>query len=282
MPAASAKGERRIMTPLFTKVSPQERFVRLEHILPYRDDDDKPPRSTLKQSFAQLGHDHSHVLLLEVGEATYKLFAGRRRVDAAKASKLETIRALVYPQGTEECYLSAIALASHLSRDRNPLDEARELKALLQPGTSLEDIAKTFGYPISKLRKLLQLTELPDHLGDAVREGRLTQEGAYDYLKLSAEGKAAIDERSRAGEKITKDVLKTQTLAKSQDTFTQALLGYDLTPPKPKDVFRQALHTALASGLSSQDIQSLVDEVVGKVKRQPKVKRQEVRHVSSV
>jgi transcriptional regulator len=245
---------------LFQPVTPKEKQVAIKRILPYRADNDTEPDSTLDESLEVWGPDHSSVLLLETDEG-FKVFEGRKRIDAYKRKDIATIRALVYPKGTSEDYLAGVALATHLTRKRNPLDEAAQIKMLRNKGWTLEDIATHLKHPINSVRKLDAINQFPNHVVQAIREGRMNVEGGYSYLRLDKGSKGRLDTEIEAGEKIKAKEIKEIRKAANSQAYAEALFQIpQYEPPTAEQLFRNAVVQALNSGLSLERLQTIVLE----------------------
>jgi ParB/RepB/Spo0J family partition protein len=247
---------------LFEAVKPTEKLIKIADILPYRSDTEINPRTNLGKSIASFGVDHSSITVLKTKDR-YEVFNGRRRLDAYKAAGVTTIRAKVYPEGTSRTYLAGVALASHLSRKSNPLDEAKQIASLATEGLSLADISDMLGVPIHTLKRLNALNLLPEHITEAIRAGKMTLSGALTYTKLDKRSQKTIDEQLQRGEKVLAKEVKEQRKALHSLAFEAALFEIPtFEQPSPQSLFRNALNQALNVGLTPEDIRTLVEEVL--------------------
>ena len=74
-------------------------------------------------------------------DGTYRVIAGRRRVEAVRHLKWKEVQAHVIEEADAD-RLEAIGLAENVNRqETHPLDEAETFKKLLEKGVAAEDIA---------------------------------------------------------------------------------------------------------------------------------------------
>ena len=106
---------------------------------------------------------------------TYELIAGERRWRAARVAQLETIPALVRPDGDAESL--ELALIENMAReDLNPVEEARACALLVDElGLTREEIGRRVGRSRVAVSNLMRLLDLPDEALELIEAGRLAE-----------------------------------------------------------------------------------------------------------
>lgn len=114
------------------------------------------------------------VLIRPVGDNTYELIAGERRLRASKLAGLSDIPSLVREMTDQESL--AIALIENLQReDLNAVEEALGYQQLQQEfGLSQEELARQVGKSRSAVANALRLLNLPEAVQTAIQNGSLS------------------------------------------------------------------------------------------------------------
>ena len=115
------------------------------------------------------------IVVRDVGDGTYELIAGERRLRAARHVGLATVPALVRRADDRDSLL--LALVENVAReDLNAVDEARGYAALIDAfGLSVSDVAARVGRSRATVSNTLRLLELPDDVLQHVADGRLSE-----------------------------------------------------------------------------------------------------------
>jgi ParB/RepB/Spo0J family partition protein len=120
-------------------------------------------------------------------DGTYRVIAGRRRVEAVRQLKWKEMPVKVIDEADAD-RLEAIALSENVNRhEMHPLDEAETFKKLLDKGTDIKDIAALYDRSISGIHHRVRLCNLQDELKEMFREGKITLSGAALLASLPAE-----------------------------------------------------------------------------------------------
>jgi ParB family chromosome partitioning protein len=133
---------------------------------------DEESLGSLTASIAELGVLQP-VLVRQVGEESYELVAGERRLRAAKRAGLQAIPALV--RDVDEVLSLEQALVENLHRaDLNPLEEAAAYQQLIEDfELTQEEVARRVGKSRSAVANTLRLFQLPPSIQKLVAEARL-------------------------------------------------------------------------------------------------------------
>jgi ParB family chromosome partitioning protein len=124
------------------------------------------------------------------GDGTYRVIAGRRRVEAVRQLKWKEVQARVI-DGADTDRLEAIALSENVNRqEMHPLDEAETFKKLLDKGTDIKDIAALYDRSISGIHHRVRLCNLQDEVKAMFREGKVKLSGAALLASLPADDQA--------------------------------------------------------------------------------------------
>jgi ParB/RepB/Spo0J family partition protein len=120
-------------------------------------------------------------------DGTYRVIAGRRRVEAVRQLKWNEVPVKVI-DGADADRLEAIALSENVNRqEMHPLDEAETFKKLLDKETDIKDIAALYDRSISGIHHRVRLCNLQDELKEMFREGKIKLSGAALLASLPAE-----------------------------------------------------------------------------------------------
>jgi ParB/RepB/Spo0J family partition protein len=125
-------------------------------------------------------------------DGTYRVIAGRRRVEAVRQLKWKEVQARII-DGADAARLEFIGLAENVNRqEKHPLDEAETFKKLLDKGTDIKDIAALYDRLISGIHHRVRLCNLQDELKEMFREGKINLSGAALLASLPAEDQAGF------------------------------------------------------------------------------------------
>ena len=115
------------------------------------------------------------VLVRPLPGGTYELIAGERRWRAAQLAELETVPAMIRPDG--DAASLELALIENMAReDLNPLEEARAVTALVEElGLTREEVGRRVGRSRVAVSNLIRLLELPDEALALIEDGTLTE-----------------------------------------------------------------------------------------------------------
>lgn len=128
--------------------------------------------AALAKNIERFGQINS-IVVIDEGDGTYRIVAGRRRVAAFKYLARPTIRADVYEQG-ELSDEAALGLAENTAREEmNPLDEGIRFAEMLVNGESAKDIALLFCRTQSQVYQRAKLSALIPEFKELFKQGRL-------------------------------------------------------------------------------------------------------------
>jgi ParB family chromosome partitioning protein len=122
------------------------------------------------------------------GGGRYEIVAGERRWIAARQAGLREIPALITASDDQHAYVES--LVENIQReDLNAVDRAHALRHLrVNLGLQTwEDVGRIVGITRQHVHNLLRVTQLPEHVQDAVRAGDLTEKHARALLLLRAD-----------------------------------------------------------------------------------------------
>lgn len=122
----------------------------------------------------------------KMGENSYELVAGERRLRAAKKVGLEKVPAVIVDITDKES--AAIALLENLQReDLNFIEEAHAYYNLIQEHSfTQEQLAQTIGKKQSTIANKLRLLKLDTEIINMLLDNNLTERHARALLKLSS------------------------------------------------------------------------------------------------
>jgi ParB/RepB/Spo0J family partition protein len=147
-------------------------------------------------------------------EATFEVIAGRRRVLAARLTKLPVVKCEVYAASTMP--LSALlALIENEQRSAAWVREVEALRCLIDEGVgmTLDDLA-AFGFDRATLSERLKIAQLPAPLLSRVLVGGVSREVARKLVRLTQAQQERIASLAEMGEELTaervNDLLRAQ------------------------------------------------------------------------
>lgn len=143
---------------------------------------------SLANSVDRLGVVIQPVMLIENGDARYRVYAGKRRILSAKKKGMSRIAAMVFPKGTPESLLTIYAIAENMNRGPNPADETeRILKVMSHYNWTVEEAARQLSVPVSHIRKRLKLSQLIPEFFESLKKGKLKLSMALKIASLPKE-----------------------------------------------------------------------------------------------
>jgi ParB-like chromosome segregation protein Spo0J len=178
---------------------------------------------SLANSVDRLGVVIQPVMLIENGDARYRVYAGKRRILSAKKKGMSRIAAMVFPKGTPESLLTIYAIAENMNRGPNPADETeRILKVMSYYNWNAEEAARQLSVPVSHIRQRLKLSQLIPEFFESLKKGKLKLSMALKIASLPKEQQRELQKE----EKLTLDRIengcrsfKLDTLLKDRDLF---------------------------------------------------------------
>lgn len=132
------------------------------------------------------------ILLAKKGKDGYRLIAGARRLQAAKALGLEEIPARVIE--AEESKLEELQLFENLHRaDLGPIEEAGAFKKLLDNGKhTVVGLAKQVDKSVKYVTRSIGLLQLPEKAIKAIEKGTLSPEHGHQILRVPEEKRVKL------------------------------------------------------------------------------------------
>jgi len=156
----------------------------------------------------------------EDGEIRYNILDGKRRAQAARALEFAKVPATVETREDANDYI--IGLQANFQRSNNIMEEHRMIRALLDGGFSLAQIAKATGMKISQVSRANNVDRLLPELQAAVESGQMMSHAAAFASRLSPEIQAGlVDTLNREG-KVTAEDVKIATRSKQADAVREA------------------------------------------------------------
>ena len=125
------------------------------------------------------------VVVSPIGEGSYYLVAGERRLRAAKIAGLNSVPAIV--KSLDRKAMLEIALIENLQReDLNPVEEARAYKKLMQEyNYTQEELARRIGKSRPSIANSIRLLSLPYELLELLAQGEITSGQIRPLLAIS-------------------------------------------------------------------------------------------------
>lgn len=126
----------------------------------------------------------------ENGDNEVEIYAGFRRLAAAKEAGLEEVPVLVTPRRrvTKKQMLLGNVTENVHREDLNPVDEALALQRLHEEhNMSIEDVALELGIKRTRVKNRFKLLKLNTVVRDAVQDERITVNAAFDISRLPIE-----------------------------------------------------------------------------------------------
>jgi ParB family transcriptional regulator, chromosome partitioning protein len=142
---------------------------------------DEEALTALAESIRELGVLQP-VLLRDLGDGSYELIAGERRVRAARRVGLQEIPAVV--RESDDAAALAQAIVENVQRENlNPLEEAAAYQQLIEDFSLTHDqVAARVGKSRASVSNMLRLLQLPPSIQKAVRDKQITMGHARALL----------------------------------------------------------------------------------------------------
>lgn len=122
------------------------------------------------------------LVVTELGDGTYELIAGERRLRASKAIGLTTVPAIVR-EADDKKKLEWALIENIQRQDLNAIEEAIAYKQLMADfGLTQEAVAERVGKSRPQIANTLRLLDLPEDMRKALEEGKLTRSHARTLL----------------------------------------------------------------------------------------------------
>jgi ParB family chromosome partitioning protein len=157
--------------------------------------------------------------LADLGDGTYEVIAGERRLRAAQMAGLKSVPALIREANNSERFI--LALIENIQReDLNPLEEALAYERLSKEyGLRTADIAQQVGKAASTISNMTRLLTLSDDMKEAVKNGRLSVGNAKALLSIiDPAARNKLFRKLMAGEKLTVRDIEAKAQKKSTRT----------------------------------------------------------------
>lgn len=157
------------------------------------------------------------VIVTRVGDGTFKLIAGERRLRAAKLAGLKKIPAIIKDLASRDAL--EIALIENIQReDLDPIETALAFERLKKEfGLTQEEIAKKVGKDRASVANYLRLLGLPEEVKNMLHEGSITFGHAKALL--------GIEDRSLQIE-IARRIIKEGLTVRQTEEAVKKLLSH--------------------------------------------------------
>jgi ParB family chromosome partitioning protein len=162
----------------------------------------------LSQSIRECGlQDPVHVLSL--GDGTYSVVTGGRRLRAARKAGLSSLPAIVH-HNLNRAEILVLQITENIQReDLTPIEKARGIDALMkETGWNASQTASKLGLTNGTVSKLLSCLSLSEALQQKIDSGELPLTAAYQLTQVNdVETRAKFAERVASGE-LNRDGLR--------------------------------------------------------------------------
>ncbi len=140
------------------------------------------------------------LVVTDMGDGTYELIAGERRLRASKAIGLDTVPVIVR-EADDKKKLEWALIENIQRQDLNALEEAIAYKQLMADfGLTQEAVAERVGKSRSQIANTVRLLDLPEDIRKALEEGKITRSHARTLLaEENAERQHELFERMLTG-----------------------------------------------------------------------------------
>jgi len=171
------------------------------------------------------------VILQEKEDGTYAVWAGRRRVLAAKSLGKDKLPAMVFGKDVPESLIDIYAVTENMNRASNPAQEAEALSRIMAAYSwTGQEAAKKLGIPAQQIRNRVKLMKLIPGFFKKCVKGELSHSVAKKISSLSVEKQNEL----LGEEKITlKDVQSVCKETRLRDLLSQdELFSLPQTPAR--------------------------------------------------
>lgn len=192
-------------------------MIRLERIVP---DPDQPRKEfdedaldRLADSLSTRGQLQPIRVRWDGASDRYVVVVGERRFRAAQRAGMEAIACVVVTGSpTAEDLLEDQLVENALREDLKPIEQARAYQALLTArGLSQRQLAERLQIGHASIARALALLGLPDSLQEAVDDGKIAPNTAYELTKVEDPEEQAQLARDAAEGRLKRDEIKTRT-----------------------------------------------------------------------
>ncbi len=122
------------------------------------------------------------LVVTDVGDGTYELIAGERRLRASRSLGLKSVPVIVR-EADDKKKLEWALIENVQRHDLNPLEEAIAYKQLMADfGLTQEAVAERVGKSRPQIANTLRLLDLPEDMRKALEEGKITRSHARTLL----------------------------------------------------------------------------------------------------
>ena len=118
------------------------------------------------------------------GDNQFEVVAGRRRLQACRELKLESVVSLVRAKAESETALASVTLSENLVRSRNLLSEVEAFRELRMGGLDDDVIQSELGLFRRDVRGLETLSQMAPATEEALRTGKISPSSAKTLAKL--------------------------------------------------------------------------------------------------
>ncbi|MBO7238186.1 MAG: ParB/RepB/Spo0J family partition protein [Elusimicrobiaceae bacterium] len=203
---------------------------------------DEEKLQELAASIKEHGLTQPIVVVYDAGMDKYEIVVGERRFRACQLAGLKEIDAIVHKALSNQ-QMCALALIENIQReDLNPIETALGYRNLMsQFEISQTDLAKYCGKSKAAVSNALRLLELPEHMQEALQDGKITEGHGRALLMLNDPTKREV---------LFARLLKNKLSVRQAEEAARALVRPMAEKlPKPPEVvsFEQDLQAALGT-----------------------------------
>lgn len=162
------------------------------------------------------------ILVQATASGPFRLLAGRRRLQAAKAAGMDRIPAVIVPADAENT--EALTLKENMTRRPNPVTEYLAIKSLLDRGFTSGEITTGLGIKKAILDQRLRLSALIPDLFSLLETGKIGASVGEAAAKLPESAQQALLELfAENGDRLTlKDVAEARRARKAEKSGSLA------------------------------------------------------------
>ena len=203
---------------------------------------DEEKLQELAASIKEHGLTQPIVVVYDAGMDKYEIVVGERRFRACQLAGLKEIDAIVHKALSNQ-QMCALALIENIQReDLNPIETALGYRNLMsQFEISQTDLAKYCGKSKAAVSNALRLLEKPEHMQEALQDGKITEGHGRALLMLNDPTKREV---------LFARLLKNKLSVRQAEEAARALVRPMAEKlPKPPEVvsFEQDLQAALGT-----------------------------------
>jgi ParB family transcriptional regulator, chromosome partitioning protein len=192
-------------------------MIRLERIAPDpgqpRKEFDEEALDRLAESLRTRGQLQPIRVRWDDASDRYVVVVGERRFRAAQRAGMESIACVVMTGNlTAEDLLEDQLVENALREDLKPIEQARAYQALLTArGLSQRQLAERLQVGHASIARALALLDLPASLQEAVDDGKIAPNTAYELTKVEDSEEQAQLAREAAEGRLKRDEIKART-----------------------------------------------------------------------